>query len=76
MKNNDQNIQVDLRNCPTYQCSNCENIFFEEVVIIKILPGLMIGTGKNEVFPVKILRCKTCGEIIEDHKPLLETPKN
>ncbi|MCX8142649.1 MAG: hypothetical protein N3F62_00170 [Bacteroidia bacterium] len=73
---NNKTIQVDLRNCNNYECSCCGSVFFTKEIIIKIIPGIIIGSTKNELMPIEIIRCKNCGEIPEQYKEMLENPKN
>lgn len=75
MNNNNQPINIDLRTCQTLECE-CGNIFFEKDIIIKVVPGIMIGTTGNHHIPVDILRCRACGKILDEYEPLISNPKN
>lgn len=72
---NNKHINVDLTQCSTLECE-CGNIFFEKDIIVKIIPGIIIGAAKNTNAPIEILRCKNCGKVLPEYEPLLNNQKN
>lgn len=58
---------------PTLHCDNCNNEFFEEKIIIKQIPGVIAGTGTEDVnYPVPVLVCSKCGAIEPRMRELIE----
>lgn len=72
---NGKSINVDLSKCSTHQCK-CGSIFFEKRVIVKEVPGLIIGEVENKKIPVEIICCRNCGQVLDDFLPLLQPLKN
>lgn len=72
---NNKHINVDLTQCSTLECE-CGNVFFEKEIIVKIIPGIIIGAVQNTNAPIEILRCKNCGKVLPEYEPLLNNHKN
>lgn len=72
---NNKHINVDLTQCSTLECE-CGNIFFEKDIIVKIIPGIIIGAAQNTNVPVEIMRCKKCSKVLPEYEPLLNNQKN
>ena len=51
----------------TIKCDKCGNETFESAFIIKNIPGLVMGSGKDDVqYPLDVVVCKKCGAIMKD----------
>ena len=61
--------KIDIKKYKTYKCEKCGGIVFERDFIIKEIPGLELGIGSDTfAYPLEILVCKKCGEILKDHQ--------
>lgn len=59
--------QFDPRKYDTLKCSKCNSILWEQKLVIKKIPGMLVGqAGKDVMFPLNVLVCSKCGEIMED----------
>ena len=58
--------KVDPRDYQTIKCSKCGSIIFESGVVLKEIPGTIVGNGAEPIqYPLQVLICKKCGEILE-----------
>lgn len=58
---------------PSAKCDNCGCELFEEKIIIKMIPGLVAGTGSEDYpYPMPVLVCSKCGTIEKYYRDLLE----
>lgn len=51
---------------PTVKCSKCGSKVFTEVVVLKKIPGLMVGSTHDELVPIPVYACNKCGEIPDE----------
>lgn len=66
--NNNQQIQVNIKDAQDVKCEECENIFFDKVTIIKKISKLLVGTSEDQLVPMETYRCSECGHINEEFK--------
>ena len=58
---------------PSVKCDNCGGELFEEKIILKKIPGLIAGTGSEDInYPVSVLACSKCGTIEKTYRDLIE----
>ena len=63
---NMQMPQLNLKEYETIQCDKCGNVAFTPAMILKVVPGIVIGTGsQNKILPDNILVCSKCGTIFK-----------
>lgn len=55
-------MKVNLANAPWHECE-CGGQHFEPGLMFKRLSALVSPTQKEEVIPVEIFTCKSCGKI-------------
>lgn len=61
--------KIDITKYPTYKCHKCGGIIFERNYIVKQMSGLELGAGIDTfAYPIDVLVCKNCGEIIKDQQ--------
>lgn len=61
---------------PSVTCDNCGGELFEEKLILKKIPGVVVGNGTEDVnYPVPVLVCSKCGTIEKSYRDLLEKGK-
>ena len=69
MDNNFDNIQmpqINLKEYETIECDQCGNVAFIPGMILKVIPGVVLGTGaKSKMVPDNILICSKCGAIFK-----------
>lgn len=52
-------VNVDLQQCPTEECE-CGCPYFEDRIIMKRVPGIMVGSTADQFVPVRFYACKFC----------------
>ena len=59
-----QQIKINPRDLKWLDCG-CDKhaTVFEDAVMFKHVPKLMSPSGKEEIIPVDVILCKTCGKI-------------
>ena len=63
---NMQMPQLNLKEYDTIECDKCGNVAFIPAMILKIVPGIVIGTGsQNKILPDNVLICSKCGTILK-----------
>ena len=60
--------KIDLKKQPTVECSECNCIYFNEVVMIKKVKKLLTGSSEDTIVPFPTYRCDDCGHVNEDFK--------
>jgi hypothetical protein len=60
MKNIQQQINIDIDTLSTVLC-DCGNHYFEQVVMLKVIPALYSQTGKQAILTVPCMKCTKCG---------------
>lgn len=62
--------KIDPRDYPSVKCSKCGGILFDQRVVIKKIPGAVVGqAGKTIPAPLEIYVCAKCGTpLAEDVK--------
>lgn len=56
-------LRINLLECPNVTCEKCENPFFKKVVVIKKISKFMVGTGEDQYQPMETYACDSCGHI-------------
>ena len=58
--------KVDPRDYPTIKCSKCGSIVFETAIVLKQIPGTIVGNGVEPVqYPLQVVVCKKCGALLD-----------
>ena len=64
---------IDPRDYPSLKCTKCGCITFVPAMVIKQIPGILLGKGEKTVeYPVNVMICTKCGEIMESDKKFLK----
>lgn len=59
-----QPIRIDVSKYPDIKCA-CGSKFFKMAMTVKLLPALVSGTGKEELFPTPHFICEECSTPID-----------
>lgn len=71
-----QQPRVNLKECETIKCDNCQGIYFREVIYIKKVSRFMIPNAtEDQTVPFPIYKCDSCGHINESFNPFEEDEK-
>ena len=63
---NFQMPQIDPSEYPSLKCDKCGNVAFTTAMIIKKIPGVLLGSAnKTQLMPDQILVCSKCGTILK-----------
>lgn len=58
--------KIDPRDYLSIKCDKCGSIIFRNGVILKELPGTLVGNGTEPVtVPLQVLICDKCGSILK-----------
>ena len=58
--------KIDPRDYKTVKCHKCGGIIFRSGVVLKEIPGAVVGQGGEPVVvPLQVLVCDKCNEILE-----------
>jgi len=55
-------IQIDLSQAPWIKCEK-GNMLFENKVLFKRISPLVSPTAREEVIPLEVVLCSTCGKV-------------
>ena len=58
-------VQVDLRDAETINCSSCNNYLFITSFILKRLSAIVSPSGQEALIPVQVYSCGNCGQVAE-----------
>jgi hypothetical protein len=53
---------LDLNSAPWIECT-CNGMIYESAVMVKRVSALISPTGKEEIVPLDVIVCKSCGKI-------------
>ena len=51
-----------IKKFKTLTC-DCGGMIFEPGMVVKKLSSLVTGSGKEELYPMEVLICKSCGKV-------------
>ena len=58
--------QIEPAEYPSLKCDKCGNVAFTPAMIIKMIPGVLLGSkNKTQLMPDQILVCSKCGTILK-----------
>ena len=74
-------MNVDISQTRPVVCDECGGIYFQEVLHIRKVSGLITGTGKTSYIPIPIFQCTNCNHVNEEFLPnevsqLKDEPEN
>lgn len=59
--------KVDPRDYETLSCTKCGHKIFETKVVLKKIPGTVVGNGTEPIiYPLQVLVCSKCGKILDE----------
>lgn len=64
-----QNINVDFDQTTPVLCEECGHKYFEQLLHLRQVSGLLSGTGKPSYIPIPVFACKGCGHVNEEFLP-------
>jgi hypothetical protein len=67
--------KINIKECPTIKCDNCDNVYFREVIFLKRVPALMTGSPEDTTVPFPIYKCDSCGHVNKGFNPFDEEEK-
>lgn len=62
-------MQINPLEHPTVACSSCGDKCFDVSFIIKKISKVAIGASTDQMMPIQIFRCASCGEILKESLP-------
>lgn len=64
-----QNLNVDFNQTSPVLCEKCGHQYFQQVLHLRQVSGLLSGTGKTSYIPIPVFACNSCGHINEEFQP-------
>jgi hypothetical protein len=62
-------MKVNIETASDVKCSECENLRFVQVYVIKRLSPIVSPTGEEILVPVPTFACAECGNINDEFVP-------
>ncbi len=62
-------MNVDLDQTLPLHCDECRGIYFQEVIHIRKVSGLLTGTGQTSYLPIPVFQCTNCKHVNEEFLP-------
>lgn len=63
------NMAVNPLDYPSIPCDSCGCEYFEQAMVFKKIPGVLLGTGaEHQVYPIPVFVCKKCGDLMPEYK--------
>lgn len=69
-------VQLDINQANDVVCSQCENKFFQPVLMFKKISALLSPTGKESILPIESFACTKCGNVNSEFLPKTHTDDN
>lgn len=60
---------LDINQTIGVTCDNCQEIYFDQSLIIRKASGLLTGTGSPGYVPIPVFVCRKCGHVNEEFLP-------
>lgn len=60
------NPDIIMKHSKEIECSSCGCIFFKQVVTLRRVSRVVIGTPTDQVLPIPVFRCDDCGLPLND----------
>ncbi len=62
---------------PTVACTKCGHKLFQPRIVIKEIPGTLVGNGVTPVpYPLQVMVCANCGKVMEQDVKLYKLEKD
>lgn len=62
-------MNVDLNQTHPVVCDECGGVYFQEVIHIRKVSGLLTGTGQTSYLPIPVFQCTNCKHVNEEFLP-------
>jgi hypothetical protein len=64
-----QNSNVDINQTTAVTCDECNEIYFEQTLLMRKASGLLTGQSKPSYIPIPVFACKDCGHVNGEFLP-------
>lgn len=62
-------MTVNPLDYPSIACDKCGCEYFEQAMVFKKIPGLLLGQGSEpQIYPIPVFVCKNCGDLMPEYK--------
>lgn len=67
---------INLRDCETVKCENCDGIYFREVILLKKISRFQYPSlSQDQDAPIPVYKCDSCGHVNKGANPFDEDEK-
>jgi hypothetical protein len=67
--NQQQAPKIDVSQAKDMNCSNCNNPYFIQAVMVKKISRFVTGTTNDAVLPIDVFLCGNCGQPLDELLP-------
>jgi len=60
---NANKLSLNILTQPTIKCADCGDMIFDSVMVLKKINKMLIGAPQDQVVPISIFRCLSCGTL-------------
>ena len=64
-----QEVGISLQQTSGVECANCGGLFFEQHLLLRKIPRVLIGAPTDQIYPIPVFRCSDCSEVLREHFP-------
>lgn len=69
----DQKLNIDIRkNSSPIKCEECESETFVDIVLLRKISKLIVGSSQDQIVPIPSFQCSKCGHINKEFMPKFE----
>lgn len=63
------NLNINLDQTAPVVCEECQGMYFEQVLHLRKVSGLLTGTGETSYVPIPVFACTSCGHVNMEFLP-------
>ena len=63
------NLNVDFNQTVSVNCDECGSPYFKQSLVIRRVPGILVGQKEPSYIPIPVFSCEKCGHVNEDFQP-------
>jgi uncharacterized Zn finger protein len=66
---NQANLNVDFNQTVPVICEKCSSPYFKQTLVIRKVPGILVGQKEHSFVPIPVFSCDSCGHVNEEFRP-------
>lgn len=69
MQRSDQ-PSIGLTQTSPVQCNNCNGLLFNQTLMLRKAPGLLVGNKEDSYMPIPVFSCVECNHVNQEFLPV------